>query len=569
MCLHAEKVEGQGHTAELTVRDDAKLLPNSDTFIVECINDYTICTTGNSNLDTKIFGKDSLSELNQIYSYQFQGMTPPQNPTKSNSEGKINPIRWKSFTPKEQNRKWLALNYFQPTSSLGTGEEQTHQLGTFSFEETANNTDCVTLRWDPYGRIFDAVTLEPIKNANVYLYKKEADGSFRLFTNVIGGIINPQKTLEDGVFSFVVPDATYKLVVSLNNYEFPVTEISDIHPNYEKIYSNIYPTKTGVEIIQKGAIVHRDIPVKPLSISQNNNVKLISHFEDLDKTNSILYVKGLVSHPFAKIIVYSLKNNNNQPIRHNKILETNANKSGDFNFKVDLKKFEAGEFYGELVINKINLTESNLLNLLLNKLSSWLKIKVNAQTISTSYRFSPILNYIEGYAYDNKGKIISNAKVNVVLNFSNKPYYSTQTDDKGYFKISSANLPSMPYKLVFTSSTGIKYEQNTSDFILKNNNFIKANNINLNSKVKITTDSSQITQATDSPRPTFFTTEKDQSQEKSLDNSSQKPDSLSNKTNRNNLVLLILAILFLLIIIVFVLIYFYIKKKQQLPPSTF
>src|SRR3972149_11827084 len=47
----------------------------------------------------------------------------------------------------------------------------------------------------------------------------------------------------------------------------------------------------------------------------------------------------------------------------------------------------------------------------------------------------PILQYLEGYAYDSKGAIIPNAKVMVKLEMSKAVFYETKTDEKGVFRV--------------------------------------------------------------------------------------------------------------------------------------
>ncbi len=562
VCLNAERFGV--HEAKLTVKEDNKLIPNSDTYIVECINNDSNCTSGNSQLDLKIFGQNNLELLSNNFNYEFQGMTPNQNPIKSNASGFLTePIIWKSYTSQAQTRRWLALNYFETETTLGTGNDKSQKLGTFSFEEIFNNSDCVTLRWDPYGRIFDTDTLEPVYGAKVSLFIKE-NNNYKLFTNVVGGIINPITTKEDGAFSFVVPDGTYKLVVEMSNYKFPV-EINEVNNNYSKIYANIYPANTGEDIIQKGAIQHRDIPIKPLSISQDKEAVLLEKFENLNKTNKILNLTGRISHPFTKISAYSLKLNNNT--RSKEIATAKADKDGNFNLKINLSQLNEDEYFGDLVLTKINLTENNLTKLL-NKFFSFFVKKTYGQTITKSYRLNPILNYIEGYAYNKNGDIMPNATVQVVLNFSQSPFYTTKTNEKGYFKISSNNLPSFPYKLIFIDSNGIKLITNTSDFIAKNKEFLTLNKVNFN-QFKIVTEESKLNQQKNNIiKPTFINQAPFNNFDNKENNLNKNQKSLTNSIKNNKLIIIFL-ILVLLILGIFGLLYFYIKKRSSVNPPTY
>lgn len=487
VCLVAAK-EGS-HTASLSVNPGAKLIPNTDTYVFECLTD-TLCTSGNSTIDNQVFAKNSLAELGTQLGYRFQGSTLPSNPLKSDAGGNISPFTWTSSTPKGHARRWLALNYFDPVGDPALiGEAASQQQATLSFE-TVVKSDCISLSWDPYGRVFDSATLEPVKGATVTLSMKRDDGLFTTMTSadLLGGNLqNPQVTAEDGGFSFVVPDATYKLTTSSPNYTFP-EEITNINPNYMKIYSDIYPAATGEEIIQQGGIQHRDIPLGPIGTSVKNDAKLMEYFYDLDKITSTIYVRGRVSHPFAIIHAYSLKTDPNiqQMSRYRLLTDSNnpvvADKIGNFTLKIKQANFEQDEVFGEIEVEKTDLTQANLGAKVWQWFLSLVK-EVKAQESSSVTRFEPILNYLEGYAYDDNGQLLPNAKVSVVLKFSNRPSYETQTNEEGYYKISSENLPSMSYRIIYTTSGGETVISRPSKFVAQNSETITDNNVKLNQYV--------------------------------------------------------------------------------------
>ena len=566
VCLKAERLDVR--KALISVDPDSKLLPNSNTYIFECFSPSE-CTSGTSELDQQVFGKDNLAEMKNKYEYNFEGSTLASNPIKSDNNGFIPSFTWQSSSI-EHERRWLALNYFDPNSKIETGDEKSHQLGTFNLEEAVNNSKCVSISWDPYGVVFDSKTLEPIYNANVTLLKKRVNNNFTIVTpdDLLGGnIINPQQTKEDGRFSFVVPDGTYKLFVTHPYYNFP-EKVINIHRNYSKIYSDIYPDNTGEEIIQAGKIQHRDIPLNPKSKSLSNEAKLMEYFYDLNKLDSKIYIKGRTSMPFVKIKAYSTKpdQKTNNIVRY-RLLTKNpiiSDKTGAFNLIIDQSKFEATEIFGDIVLEKTDLTGSLNFG---EKIKNWffgLINKVNAEVVlASSYRFEPILNYIEGYAYDSEKKIIPNAKVLVVLNFSNKPAYQTNADEKGYFKISSKFLPSMPYRLVFVDQLGKSIPTNTSKFIAQNQNLIKNSKININQFKEIKNESNAVISKSISPTTKDFFNQKNNNPNNlnaNLTNQIQK----TNQSNLNNniLALILTIIIFLIIGLIFVFIYF-IKKTQR------
>jgi len=484
VCLNANQA-ADGHTANVSVDPEAKLLVNNETYVFECLPNSE-CTSGNADLDQQVFGRNNLQSLNSQYGYLFEGSTLPSNPLMSDGEGNIPTFTWQSSTPASHARRWLALNYFEPIPDMGTGEEKTQQVGTFSFETVVNQSDCVSLSWDPYGRVFDSKTLEPVNKTSVTLLKKRESGAFTMMTpaDLLGGsILNPQLTKEDGGFSFVVPDGTYKLTVSNSDYVFP-EKIINLQSNYSKIYSDIYPDQTGEEIVQKGAIQHRDIPLKQVLVGLEPNAKLMEYFYDLNKPTSTVIVKGRVSHPFAKIKAYSLKPDpvSQENVRYRLLTKNpvSADKLGNFILRVDQSHFEPTESFGEITVEKIDLTQPSLVE----KIKQWLFGfigKVNAQTmIASSIRLEPILNHLEGYAYDAGGEVLPNSTVSIYLNFSNKPSYQTKTDDKGYYQISSEFLPSMPYRIAYTTTAGQVVKTSTNKFIVQNSDSIVASDIKIN-----------------------------------------------------------------------------------------
>ncbi len=474
------------YTASLSVDPEAKLLANSETYVFECIANSE-CTSGNADLDQQVFGRNNLQALHNQFGYKFKGSSLSSNPLMSDGEGNIPAFTWEGSALQAYTRRWLALNYFEPIPNMGTGEEKTQQIGTFSFENVVNQSDCVSIAWDPYGRVFDSKTLEPVNKTNVTLLKKRVNGAFTMMTpaDLLGGnILNPQTTKEDGGFSFVVPDGTYKLTVSHSNYVFP-EKIVNLQSNYSKIYSDIYPDQTGEEIVQKGMIQHRDIPLKQVSVELETNAKLMEYFYDLNKLTSTVIIKGRVSHPFAKIKAYSLKPDPvlQENARYRLLTETpvRADAQGNFILTVNQSGFEPDESFGDITIEKVDLTQpANLVEGIKKWLFSLIK-PVNAQvTLASNFRFEPIPNYLEGYAYDAQGKKIPNATVAVILNFSNKPAYQTKADDKGYYQISSEFLPSMPYRIAYTTTSGQVVKTSTSKFIAQNSDSIGKSDIKIN-----------------------------------------------------------------------------------------
>jgi len=575
-CNNIPEVTAKFHKAWLTTDPLIKPLPNTDTYIIECIatDKGQICTTGTAATDAVVYGQDNVALLAQSVNYQYEGLfsqdgvTPRTNPIKSANTGEIGPLIWGDSTPVAYSRKWLALNYGQTPNDAFRGSQGAVQQGTIDFDFATAEKDCLSIAWDPYGRVFDSQSLEPVPGTTVTLMIKRADGNFTPVTvnDIVGGdIVNPQTTLEDGMFSFVVPDGTYKLTVAGNGLTFPVTDINQLHTNYRLIYSDIYPAITGDEIQQAGSIQHRDIPAVAAT-PNNGRPTLMSYFYEVKQINKKGVVQGTVSHPFTKIIAYSVKpsaTNSSTTVRYRQIAETQANKLGRFKLEFDQSTFETNEIFGELDLAKVDLTllaekDNDLINKFLSYLNKII-YKVNAESGSaTTIKFDPILVYIEGYAYNQSGQVIPNADVEVYLKFSSKPYYQTNADATGYFKISSDNLPTMPYELRYKISGGTISNISTAKFVNQNQKFLKEKNIDLfsfkNQQGK-TIDSSSIS-------PTLTKKGNNDLGNNNQQKINQSGNQAIGKTQSNNIVLLIGILFFLLVIVIIVLGIYLLKKKQ-------
>jgi len=493
------------HRAQLTVKDGTTIEPSAETYIVECIETQKdvagsqICTTGKSETDMKVFGEDNVAKLELATEndrceeedptdcvsrhFEFEGMwaagsgTVLTNPVQSDSQGKLNPqVLWQSYTPIGLYRRFFALNYLpdvtaEPTAA--SGEAKTQQqggLGFFSSEGPSDMSNCAKIAWDPFGRIFDSKSLEPIASARITLQKRVGNTTQFVRVNPYEfspiTISNPYIVKDDGIFSFVVPDGQYKLVVEVPDYDFP-NNPAKLDKNYQKAYYEIY---RGDVIVQKGKMEHRDIPIDPRKLPASNPVKMMGYSYDLNKYTNTLIIDGKVSHPLTKIKAYSLKVDKELGLVRNRLLKTiQADKWGKFTLEIDQSKFEPTEIFGEIELEKVNLTQDG-------------ESQQSNKVISLGY----IPNYLEGYAYDNNNNIIANATVGVYLTFSNKPYFQTKADEKGYFKIAPSSLPFFPYEIRYTTPLGSAIKTTTSKFVSQNEEFITTKKINLNDYKKNT-----------------------------------------------------------------------------------
>jgi len=472
-----------------TVPGEDKLLVDSPTYVVECIATSigSVCTSGNKKMDMELYGEDRGALLTKLFAeaqngppaattcgagYIFEGVysntdgTTVTLPIQSNAIGEFEPmLEWQSCSPLVK-KEFLALNFSDPNKAKNlAGSQGGQQQAQIEFDRTmgAGPTPVVRrarmgagLESDPYGRIFDAQTLEPVAGEKVLLTKKRADGTFTPVNPYDpedargGSVINPFLTKEAGYFSFIVPDGTYRLsLVSGPQNTTIATDPALLKPGYESLYSDIYPLKTGEDIIQKGKIEHRDIPVLR-SLPTDTKPALVTYFYDADKRKGRITLTGTASMPLAKIHLYALMlDPSGKTVHGQELAAATADKKGDFEVSFLTSVLKNGETYGDLVMEKPAVFTAS-----------------SADTRTGSRLMDPILNYLEGYARDASGDALPYATVGLYLAGATVPQYRTKADAKGYFSISSEHIPAFAYTLRYTDAQGKVVSVTPLDFAL-------------------------------------------------------------------------------------------------------
>ncbi len=483
-----------GHRVKLTTKSTDLPARNQPTGVFVCVGtqEGNVCTSGDGTFDQQMLGYNGLAKLQQSVKYEFQGLFRSSNGAKvlpkdivSNNQGKLSiitgqamnfefppvayaaakapryelvePLEMQDYTPASLPRKWLALNLVQPVQVvMGQGGEQ---QGTFTFEGAL--AGCKAISWDPYGIVFDSQSLEPVAGIKITLTKKRANGVFTIARGEdTPSILNPVTTIEDGAFEFFVPDGTYRLNVIASGFTFPSTV--KLNPNYAKIYSELY---RGEDIIEKGGIQHRDVPIDSKTTPYHSNVKLIAYFPLLDKGTNTMIIQGRVTHPLTKINIYGKKPAIDKPntfVRTKLLTTLAADKKGQFDIRYNMNKLGPTEVVGDIEFIKPDYTI----------------MKDDQTSRNTTLKTEPILNYLEGYAYNQAGKPIPDATVGVYLNLSNKPAYETKADANGFYRISSEYLPSMSYGVRYTGAGGTN-SLTTSQFIAQNTKYLETQGSNL------------------------------------------------------------------------------------------
>lgn len=376
--------------------------------------------------------------------------------------------------------------YYKKDEESSLSTSGTHIQG--SFRVTAAQNNCVIVRYDPWGKVFDKDSLEPIPNVQVSVMKKNGT-NYRLVTNTDiapATIVNPMTTDVMGGYSILLPTDTYKMTVSRGTIDNKT-----VNQNYTLAYTDLYD---GADFVENKEL-HFDIPVANNPPYKAADVTVVSKTEFID--TSVLpnqtVVKMQFSHPLTRLNVYAeMPGATGTTPTRRLVMSVQADKNGWVEAKVPME-CKAGETAclnsGEVVRvekERVDLTKNgqtqSFRERVVNFVKSFLSVPtVEAQTVAQKQDIvlDPVLNYVEGCAYSGVQKL-PNAKVEVFPTFSQNAFYTTTADENGCFSISSEHLPKFPYVLRYTSAFGVVVKQTTSEFINKNATYIAARKINLN-----------------------------------------------------------------------------------------
>lgn len=524
--------------------------PKQDIYIVLCAaptadrggpRDNYNCTTGNSKYDRLIFGSDMTKSIDPLAFQVPLGSIP--NSTIQTNYGKVDIKAHVTNAHGHRNYAFFGVTIDEP-KIVATDSAATIQYATFRFAQDPMN--CISIRWDPYGRVFDSQSLEPIKGVNVSLLNE------RKQLVIQRGLINPQKTETDGVFNFFVAikeggTRTFLLnPVPLPPLTHTFTATPNLHPNYSKAYYDIYkPDELIVEAA--GNPEHRDIPLDPGENAPFTSAP-VSITKSSVKIGKFIRFEGTISHPLS-IVTLVGKNSGKE------IARVNADKNGDWEILIPIKSIPPNEAL-KIVIIKVDITTlsrnsknnslaKSILQYLLDMFGRPFNVsaQVTDQT-AASDEFQPITTYIEGYARDKNGDTLPNARVNIKLEMSDGVYFQTTTDETGYFYISPDNLPVFTYYLEFlvpNSTEVVKIYP--AEFAQENEQYLSENNINLMAGTR--KGQSLIPTTPSTPTPI-----------------SANPQGVQSTSSRDqlNMILTVVILIFLLGIVGGVLLY--IKKKE-------
>jgi|GEM_PF-2593850 len=429
-----------------------------------------------------------------------------------------------------------------------TGQANSQQQGVLkftrvSFEDVNTKQDCREITWDPYGRVFDSQSLEPIPDVKVRLLSS-------IFPNEVLAFAtsgNPTTTSDDGVFNFVVKPGTYYLRLANIPTIYTFSSTPNLNQKYKQIYkkfvdstSSIYiPDQPIDEIINTPEEIAKnrpDLEERDIALDPGLNPPLvypIKHMElsQILEGDTIIY-RGKATHPYPLLTIKDEYGN------------TYVNKK---EFTDDQARYG----FWALSLKANQLPINTALIPILYKNPKYFSTGNETTVIDKNTpRFEPILRTIEGYAKNGQGDILPNAQINVKLSSTRSIYSKTLADSSGYFFLNSIQLPPLPYYLEFIpQDTKTAIIKTTSSFVKDNEAYLKENKINLMIKNN--------NQSISSPSENNFNfVSKDQFKKNNLVNNQSIKNSLAKKY------LYVGLIIVFLITAVSVSIYFFIKRNR-------
>ncbi|GIW63903.1 MAG: hypothetical protein KatS3mg091_705 [Patescibacteria group bacterium] len=604
------------HAVRIRNTPESKFPLDQDIYIVGCVfeNDSYVCSPG---LSDKSKNADNIkAELARLGFIIRSGQTDNLDTHQFElQKGKTNPIITKdgnidlivrSYTADGSGHAFFGI-YEKKPNNIGDGSNRTPQLEQINFKQAA--VDCADIFWDPEGYVFDAKTLMPIPNIDVYIYSVK--GSQIIPVASRPGFDNPFKTVWDGSFFFYVEPDIYTLDIQSDSYEFPV-DITQVNPQFRNSDHGYKCDVPGYDLYTdrlqldetKGKMIRCDIPLLSKNSGQTQTVRSYMIF------NQALAAEETKTKVSANVwpLNASFSVIQENEFGYQTVLATARAEKGGFTVIINNSLINPElPLYIVLssTVNKTSVTETNqtadkqdnqqnngseqgsdntqftpgspLLNWIKNLVSKAFSLNVSAQTNDSFDRFSarpmyPVLQYLEGVAYDDSNNPIPNAVIKIIDKASNQEILRVQADENGFFKIPPAYLPMFEYYLNIEASDGRTFAYTTTEFVNMNKDYLNTVKLDLvrarrngvqipeyegdSGQVTITANNNQM-QANETPAAY----DNKKTQETPID---KEKDKDSEETNLNQSLLIgVILLLFILSVVGLVMI-LYIYKLRKL-----
>ena len=351
------------------------------------------------------------------------------------------------------------------------------KLGTFNPLEAATSatpslTNCVSVFWDPLGRVFNPSgnTLAPIEGVNVSLFTSDK----HTFAPVLGK--NPTQTDKLGSFSlYVNHGGNYYLSLSKTGFTFPYASstaeslkqtIETLFPSYE-LYNN--PDQSFFEDQNE---VKKFIILMSADPANNPKPEIIHLHEAVE--NNTHYLSGVSTYPFA--IVRTFANSVS-------VGETRADAAGFFTLTISNDRLPDSfrSFDIQIEVPTLNQLQTKS-EIHFGFLSSLIRT-VRAQTdnrFSQIYNIEPVPSYVGGFVYDESLNVVPDAQVEIrVPQLGGMVYATAKANRDGFVYMGNGYLPGLPYSVrVLNANSQAVAEFSGNEFAQINEQYRSAKQMN-------------------------------------------------------------------------------------------
>ena len=521
----------------------------------------SLCTTGNASLDIAYFGKDN---TNKSLKFSILGFIQD---IVNKAKGLIDNVLGDSTTTNNLNYGQVDIEaelagagnevtyaaYAVSKGELASGTEDTEVVegeaktqqqaqleSSFSFATDVEGAKqkCTRIYWDPFGRVFDSESLEPVPDAVVSILDED---KIPLPEDEVP--TNNYMVGSNGLYNIMISQSGnyYLSVEPYTDHEF----VSDVklHPSYSKMYYDLYYPNT--KFYEKtGELTHHDIPLKPIGEPFKTTPVVYPESLEQKKLRGFRQFNGQNSHPLATVCLKGEITGKNYAC-------AKAEKYGFFQILIN-----DADYPSEVLIptaTKADLNNPEAINQPVQKLSTITPTPDPFIYVDlTKVKYQPILKHIEGYIYDDQGKVIPQAEVRVMLSMTESIYYTAIADDSGFVTIYEKNLPSLDYYLeIIDPKTSKSRVITTSEYIKENKSYIDTEKINLGQGTK--NNQPIINPVTGTLNEKAINT--DSSSTNNLNKNNSTINNTNQQTNYGTIVLAVFIILVLVALVVGVLIY--------------
>lgn len=363
-----------------------------------------------------------------------------------------------------------------PGDEILIGSGGALQQATLSFTTEAGETSapvvqkkCIGVFWDPYGRVFDSVSFEPLAENDARVAVLDKDG---VYVDLPSNNVSIDFMGKYNIF--LKDDGYYKLNVSeLKSHEYTFVTLD---PKYKDLYHKTFIPGDPAFFEKASAPQRIDIAVKPKSTPYQRQIgySYINQKVIYDSGVQYALVEFRVTHPLTVV-------RTNVAEASMTCAETNSSrtdKDGFCTMAIPLANYPQDGLQIQLLKDKKYYLYGEIINEEASQIDASLLTKNNMSSFTET--LNPILQTIEGFAYDENGATIPNAIVKVLYSETKQTILTTTADEAGFFFISRKYLPPLEYYLEFQNPiTSAIISRTTAQFVKQNRNYIESKKINL------------------------------------------------------------------------------------------